>query len=341
MRSSTFSSSAARPAAGKWRGTWLAALVCVTLIVAAWEAVLRIRGLEVTSVEDSAELWAQERDRAAELGDDAVILVGTSQMQMSMDLPTMKRYTTGFPVQLAISASPFMPVLADLADDPRITGTVICSFTMGDFVRVTTDTRADQWVRRYRHVRESRTQVFYQRVENRLARAVGTLLASIGTGARPQHLVLTNPANYVRTLPDRSQRADYAIIDREAAYEHRVAVYLSGAEPELMPVPDLDARFAELEGLVRKIEDRGGDVVFVTFPTTRRIREMDETMYPKRMYWDELVRRTDAKTIHFAEHASLSRFELPDGVHLDYRDAPAFTEALSALVFSRDIAAAR
>ena len=102
-----------------------------------------------------------------------------------------------------------------------------------------------------------------------------------------------------------------------------------------MEVPDIEARFARLEALVRKIEDRGGDVVFVTFPTTRRIWEMDEALYPKRLFWDELVRRTSARTIHFAEHESLSRFDLPDGVHLDYRDAPAFTEGLSLLVFGQ------
>jgi hypothetical protein len=333
MRSSTFSSSTARPARGQWAGIWLTSLGCVSLILGAWEAVLRTRGLDVTFVHDSPELWALQRERAAALGNDAVILVGTSQMQMGIDLPTMTNHTRRTPVQLAISASPFMPVFANLATDPRITGTVICSFTMGDFVRLTTDTRAEQWVSRYERLRESRTQLFYQNFENRLARAVGAVLLSIGTSARPQHLAFAGPAGYVRTLPDRSQRADYGSVDREAAYHRRVALYLAGEEPAFMTVPDLDERFAQLEELVRMIKARGGDVVFVTFPTTRRIWEMDEVLYPKVVYWDDFVRRTSARTIHFAEHESLSRFDLPDGVHLDYRDTPAFTDALSALVF--------
>lgn len=332
MHSSTFSSSAARPAAGTWVRTWVAALVFVAVVAGGWEVILRVRGIAVASVDDSAELWAHERERAAALGDAAVILVGTSQMQMGIDLPTMQRYSQDTPVQLAISASPFMPVFENLANDPRITGTVIVSFTMGDFVRVTTETQAAQWVSQYERLRQSRTRLFYQRVEDGLERAVGSVVLSVAAGARPQQAFGISES-YVRTLPNRSQRADYDGIDREAAYEHRVAVYLSGAEPVFMPVPDLDARFAALETLVGKIRERGGRVVLVNFPTTRRIWEMDEILYPKSVYWDELARHTSAETIHFAEHDSLAQFDLPDGVHLDYRDAPAFTSALSVLIF--------
>ncbi len=74
--------------------------------------------------------------RAAALGDAAVILVGTSQMQMGIDLPTMQRYSRDTPVQLAISASPFMPVFENLANDPRITGTVIVSWVPIEGVRL-------------------------------------------------------------------------------------------------------------------------------------------------------------------------------------------------------------
>jgi hypothetical protein len=334
MHSSTFSSSDARPAPGQWGRTWVAALAIAALLAGAWEAVLRTRGLEITTVDDSAELWARERERAAVLGRDAVILVGTSQMQMGIDLPTMQRYARSTPVQLAISASPFMPVFEDLANDERITGTVIVSFSMGDFVRPTADTRASQWVTRYDRLRASRTRLFTQNVEDALTRAVHAVLVSVATGARPQQLAFRDSANYVRTLPDRSQHADYTAVDREAAYRRRVEVYLAGEEPAFVDVPDLDTRFARLEALVNKIRARGGEVVLVNFATTRRIHEMDELLFPKGVYWDDLVKRTSARTIHFSEHESLAHFDLPDGVHLDYRDAPAFTAALSQIVFS-------
>jgi hypothetical protein len=332
MPSSTSSSNDRLPR-GRWALTWAVALVVAGTIIGGWETVLRVHGLGVASVDDGPELWAQERERAARLGKDAIVLVGASEMQMGIDIDTMRKYTTGTPVQLAISAAPFMPLFEDLADDERITGTVVVSFSMSSFCSTASDSISEKWVRHYARLRASRAQLFYERVENALRRAVSAALVSVGRGARPQQLLRREPTSYVRTLPDRSQHADYQIVDREAAYRHRVAVYLDGEEPSLRAVPDLDARLSALEAMIRKITNRGGRVILVRFPTTKRIWEIDEIMYPRDVYWSALARRTSARTIHFADYASLSGFDLPDGVHIDYRDAPAFTAALSALLF--------
>jgi len=333
MPSSTASANERLPRGG-WALTWAVALAVAASIVCGWEVLLRVRGVGFASVDDSAELWARQRERAALLGKDAVILIGASEMQMGIDVDAMRRHTTGTPVQLAISAAPFMPVLANLADDPRITGTVVVSFSMASFCSTTTDSISERWVRHYERLRASRTRLFYEHLEDALGRAVAAVLISQGRGARPQQLIWSERATYVRTLPDRTQQADYQIVDREAAYRHRVDVYLSGEEPALRTVPDLDARLSALESMVEKIQGRGGRVILVRFPTTKRIWEMDEILYPKETYWNALASRTSARTIHFADYPSLSGFDLPDGVHIDYRDAPAFTDALSILLFA-------
>jgi len=330
---SSISSSRDRVPRNRWALTWAIALAIAGTFICGWETVLRVRGLGVAAVDDGPELWAQERDRAALLGKDAIILVGASEMQMSIDISTMQKYTAGTPVQLAISAAPFLPLLKSLADDERITGTVVVSLSMGSFCSTTSDSISEQWVRHYDRLRASRTELFYERVENTLRRAVEAALLSAGHGARPQQLIAHERTSYVRTLPDRSQQADYKIVDREAAYRHRIEVYLDGEEASFRTVPDLDARLSALEAMIQKIRDRGGRVILVRFPTTKRIWEMDEIMYPRQVYWNALVERTSARTIHFADYAALSGFDLPDGVHIDYRDAPAFTAALSTLLF--------
>jgi hypothetical protein len=332
MRSST-SSSSDRVPRGRWALTWALGVALAASIVCGWEVALRTRGIGVASVDDGPELWGRQRERAAVLGKDAIILIGASEMQMSIDLDTMRGHTTGIPVQLAISAAPFLPLLADLADDERITGTVVASFSMASFFSTTTDSLSEQWVRRYHTRRASHTRLFYERIEEALTRGVSSTLLSTGRGARPQQLLWTERTSYVRTLPDRTQRADYEIVDRDAAYRHRVDVYLAGEEPSFRAVPDLDLRLSTLEGMIHKIEQRGGKVILVRFPTTKRIWEIDETMYPRGVYWSALESSTSARTIHFADYPSLSTFDLPDGVHLDYRDAPAFTAALSAILF--------
>ncbi|NQT14216.1 MAG: hypothetical protein HQ582_15785 [Planctomycetes bacterium] len=54
---------------------------------------------------------------------------------------------------------------------------------------------------------------------------------------------------------------------------------------------------------------------------------MDEKSWPKRVYWDKVGSITAAETIHYQDVASLRGFHCPDMSHLDYRDAPRFTEA--------------
>jgi hypothetical protein len=340
MPSSTSSSKDRLPRV-RWGATWIAAVAITGIVAGGWEMLVRYYGAGIAAIDDNAERWGHERERAALLGRDALILVGASEMQMAMDLATLRERTGLAPVQLAISASPFLPLLEDLASDERIKGTVVVAFSMGAFFDTTKESISAQWVDRYRRLRGSQTQVFYRQLEDALERMASESFVSLATGARPQQLFGRERSGYVRTLPDRSRRADYEAIDREAAYRHRVDVYLSGSEPSFRAVPDRDARFVALESLIRRIEGRGGRVVLMRFPTTKRIFEMDEVLYPRSVYWDELARRTSARTIHFADYAALSRFDLPDGVHLDFRDAPAFTEAVVTLLLEGGVGVQR
>lgn len=330
---SSISSSSDRLPGGAWRVTWAAALLLVALVVAGWEMTLRARGLEIASVVDNPTLWARERERVALLGDNALALVGASQMQMSIDLPTLRRHTSATPVQLGISAAPFMPVLASLADDERVSATVIVAFTMNDFVSHTRDTPSDLWARHYRNTQVSAAAVYYRDLEQALREVLGKVFVFVRSGARPQQALFGRAAGYVRTLPDRTQQADYLMVDRDAAYERRVARYLSGKEASFREVPDFEQRRLALESMITRIQQRGGHVVLVRFPTGKRILQMDQILYPKEIYWDQISRQSSARTIHFAEHPSLAGFDLPDGVHMDYRDTPAFTQALARLLY--------
>jgi len=84
-----------------------------------------------------------------------------------------------------------------------------------------------------------------------------------------------------------------------------------------------------VELMVQRIRQRGGQVVFVRYPTTGEHYEMDVKAYPKKLYWDHFASKTSAVTIHFADVPSLRGFDCPDTAHLDYRDAPRFTLALA------------
>ena len=72
---------------------------------------------------------------------------------------------------------------------------------------------------------------------------------------------------------------------------------------------------------VKRIQDRGGKVVFVRFPSGEDFYRVTERFYPKQEYWDRFAALTSAQTWHFRDVEGLSNFPCPDGVHLGSRDA--------------------
>jgi hypothetical protein len=333
MRLSTSSSSERVPLGG-WLLTWLIALAVTATLLAGWEAFVRARGLGDVAVTDSAELWIGERERAAALGDDALVLVGASRMQGGLDLEVLRDATGLQPVQLAITGAPFMPVLRHLAADPAITGTVLVSMDMPALRILDDASRAELWTAAYDDFKSGRTAVFYQPLEDWLRAAVEGLLVSFSRNARPHQLILANTsASYVRTFPDRSQLFDYSKVDREAAYQRRLQLAGAGVtEPRFFEIIGIDDRFAEIVELVDVIQGRGGRVVFVRFPSAKRIREIEDIMYPRDAYWDLFVALTDAGSIHYADYPALEAFDLPDGVHLDASQRAPFTQALARIL---------
>lgn len=328
------SSSSERVPQGGWLRTWVVALVVVAVLVTGWEWFIRARGLDDVAVSNTAELWIRERERAATLGDESLLLVGASRMQGSVDLDVLQTFTDAKPVQLAITASPLMPILRHLAEDPAITGTIVASLDMPTLRILDEESDAERWIGAYDDFKAGRTAVFYQPAEDWLHQAVDSVLVSFSRNARPHQLILASTTgSYVRTLPDRSQQLDYSKIDREEAYQQRVRLVRGYTEPRLIEIPAIDERFAEIEALAAKLQARGTKIIFVRFPSSKQIREIEDIQFPRDIYWDRFADLTNARTIHFADYPELGAFDLPDGMHLDASEQKAFTAALARVIF--------
>jgi hypothetical protein len=236
------------------------------------------------------------------------------------------------PIQLAISANPVLPVLDDIAADERINGTIVISLTVDDLYENTRDTRAEQWVLEYSARQSRATRVAYDPAEQWLQGSVDSLLLSRSAGFHPLQWFRNRAIkNYVRTLPDRSQKIDYARVDRDAVYADRIRKYVPAGGAVFQSLQDFDERVGILNASLNRIIGRGGEVIVVRFPSSGRIWETDQIRYPKDVYWDRLAEIVDARTIHFADHPGLTGFDLPDGVHLDERETASFTATLAKL----------
>lgn len=335
---------------------WLALLAGAALLCLAAAAAMEWRldtlGYRPTA-RDSEARWQAARARAARLGERALILVGASRFQLGLDLDVLRRETGLEPVQLAIDGSGGEPILAGLAKDPKVRGTVLVEYY--DHAVGARGGVAEDMQRRYE--RSAGRARFWKRpaanAEARLAEWLHERLRAYSDGANPfaslrwRILPAAQARQYLVTLPDRSRLADYTRVDLPAFYHRRVARTLGenidASAPDagatlarrvaaLAPADDtaLPAAAREVGRMAAAIRARGGRVVFVAMPSSGLVREIEARRYPRGMFWERFLNEAGVAGIHAAVEPDLTEFACPDGSHLDMRDRAAFSQALSA-----------
>ncbi|MBD9360331.1 hypothetical protein [Methylomonas fluvii] len=328
--------------------SFLAGMAIAVLLLAVVELRLRQIGFQPT-VQDSKELWATERTKAALLGKQALILVGDSRMQLDMDLDVLAAATGLTPVQLAIDGSEFLPVLADLAADDSITGTVLVSGDVWKLVEKSQTDRANEWIDFYH--REYKALVA-PKLETLLKSRVQQWSALYASGMPASDLLirLITPGKvrplYLSTKPNRQRDADYQLVDQPMFYIQRVlrnlgqtvdlAKVASQADFERLVIDALQQsapthyapeQFFYVNRLTDRILERGGKIAFINFPMAGLIFAIDEHRSPREFGWDVFAAHSRAITFNSQDYPALN-FALPDGSHLDRRDKQAFTTQL-------------
>lgn len=356
MPSSISNSERRRPLA--WVPALGGALVALAAWVACMEAGLALRGFR-PAVLDSEPLWLEQRARAATLGPKALVLVGGSRMQLDMDQDALRRLTGLEPVQLALDGVPFTGVFRGLSRDPRITGTVLVDFTPNgvaypeEFEKVNAYEADAEGVSRRHGVPN------FSLLDVDLADMLHHALLSYADNASPLANLRRNlldrdaTPQYLTTLPDRSTLANYQRVKQPSFYYQRVIRNLGGkvaippgATPEqteailkakVEAVQPLDPAYfqkhmGEVAAMAAAITARGGRVIFVMFPESGYVREIDDRLYPRRQYWDAFAAVSGVQTLNYEDVSALAALHCPDGSHLDYRDRERFTtELVSAL----------
>lgn len=336
---------------------WVRILGVALLVFLSLVLFMEIRLAELgyrPTILDSPSSWASERARASRLGERALILVGGSRIQLGVDLGILREETGLEPVQLAIDGSSFGPILAGLAADPTIRGTVLVDY--GDNTVIDFAGAAVSYQRYYEKHGVSGTEYSpYAQMEKLLGKVLHEHLRSYADGASPFSSLLVRIAGnikqrqYLTTLPDRSRIADYTLVDMPRFYYQRVIRNLGDeldpASPgietmlaqKITTLPPMDNRvflrqITVIRNFVSMIEARGGRVLFVALPHSGLVREIEERRYPRELFWDRFVAEVGAPALRSVDSPVLNKFTCPDGSHLDVRDRSGFTKALSRVL---------
>ena len=285
------------------------------------------------SVADDPAWWAHHRAVASNLDTKTIALLGTSRIQLGFSTEVFRdRYPEWKIAHLAVNGRRPIPALLDLSEDEKFRGIVICDARANTF---DSSSGADQQEYVDYFHRE-----FSASLNGQVNRVIGSHFQSMFVSINPwvrlgrvikeliRHNALPEP-NYLVTNFDRSRAADYTLIDVAEHRQSRIDRVRQGIASRRRPKPEewLD-NLEKIKNAVSKIKSRGGDVVFVRFPTTGEHWQLDEQAWPRRIYWDQIGKHTGAHTVHFQDIAALADLDCPDTSHIDQRDKASFTSAL-------------
>jgi hypothetical protein len=312
-----------------WLHTWLLTIALVLICLGGWESFWRLQGY-IPTVEDDWGLWAAIRRQTKQQESGTVVLIGASRIQLGLHPDVFSRATNIRPLMLAIDGNSPLPVLQNLAEDPEFSGLVICSLIPQWLAeKKTTRRRAAKWIRKYRR------QKWSSRLETQLATGVQQLFVFRFPGLSPgrvwRHLVHDERLKkvYAPMRPDRYRPADYSRTDLPRLKEAREKRARQQALSTIPLTPTVfKERIEQIQQWVEKIQQRGGQVVFLRMPSTGAIREIEAATWPRHRYWDVFAAQMDGLTVHFEDYSTLADFPCPDGSHLDSNNAALFTEAL-------------
>jgi hypothetical protein len=325
------------PSRVKWWPAWILALVLLVLAVGAWEMLLRSSAIEPEFIDNQA-LWVSTRHKLNGYGNNAIAVLGASRVQRAIHPETLARELGGPVAQLAVEGTSAIPLLEDLAVDPRFRGTVLFSvspaFSFNRKLSKLDEGNQAGWIAYYRS--ESRSR----RTEHELRLAIQGLFAfrspdAAVTLALPELLRRgTMPeTDFKATYADRSVSIDYSKFRRPANPQRIVDMYLENTEAyEAEEFADL---INYVSAIVTILNAKNCRVIFLRLPSGDIVLDLEKEMFPHERFWGYMEKNIDAEFIHFEDHPEWSGYLSVDGSHVASENSAAFTEALANVIRNR------
>jgi hypothetical protein len=332
-----------------WRGIAVVITIVVIAATAGWELCCRSLGYAPT-LNDNEDLWTMRR-RAVQ--PESIVIIGDSRGWFDVDLDEIQNGLGKRPIQLAGGGMCGFPVLVDLARDENFHGTIICSIVPRIFFAppgTPPFERGDKAVKRFH------SQTPAQRASEYLAMPLEEHVAFL----KQEELTLDD---YLKRLPI-SNRPGALVPPRFPPYfgtldrERRARMWEKCAEPGsqlakkiqqiwiplFTPPPppsyipkdvffaDMDKtiakRFEDISAAVQQIRARGGKIVFIRFPLSGELKELEDRTTPRGKTWDPLLKMTGAPGIYYSDFPELAGFTCPEWSHLSAGDSVEFTKRL-------------
>jgi hypothetical protein len=315
-----------------WCKSWILGLIIAAVLLGGLEYVWRINGHQPAIVDDQ-RLWAMERSKVGKSPKE-IVLLGSSRIQTDISMATLRRVIPDYSIiNLPIDGTCANAALHDLAADDKFSGTVIMETTseclmFGYDRKLSQQSYVDYYHRVYNlNVKANRLIATFLQKKLTIIDPYLNLIKVAGDIIRKKKW---REPNYLTTYEDRTRAADYTKLDigshKIERLQHQDTHYRQLA-PRIS-TQYLTQQVKYIDSAVRKINNRGGKVVFVRFPVSDEHWDIDEQYFPRTTYWDTIIPLTRAEVIHFKDIDTINKLQCPDTSHLDVRDTAVFTTQL-------------
>lgn len=312
----------------RWAQAWGLAVVLAAAGLAAYESYWRARGL-YPSVIDSPQLWSAARDRVRP---DSTVFLGFSRSVYGIDLESWRnKRPNDHLVMLSLNGHYPVATLQSLARDESFRGVAIVDLDSYGLLAVHHDMQ-QPWLDYHRTLwnwnwRGHRTLLTAWQANAVLANPDIAIAKVLKRAWQDSNYQLP----YTESFADRSGFMRYDKVDTAALAAH----FDAGVEPKIarFPAPsaaDFLRQAQPAADAARRIQARGGRVVFVVLPVQGRLVEMETRYMPRADYWDAFARLPGVTAIHYEDVPEWRSLVLPDRSHVTREGRQVLTHGLIA-----------
>jgi hypothetical protein len=320
-----------------------AALILCALLLGGWELYWRADGY-FPDIEDTDALYAVQFRRLHKLSDKDIVLLGASRVHFDINLNVWEDITGKRPVQLAGDGKTVAPFLAELVNETDFSGTLIIGVTPGLFFSAPDSSFG--WKRSANTIKYIHKETYAQKLDHYVDLMVQPGFAFLNPNELKPHELMERwpiperkngprPFLYFPNFGDNHIdrfKSMYKRVETDSAFRNAI-IHVWTQFPMKNKYDHIrDTVINNYVSLVKNFKDRGGRVIFVRCPSTGAYIEAETEFWPRKNYWEVLLKKTGCKGFHFQDYDELKDFDCPEISHLSASDAKLFTARLLEII---------
>ena len=316
-----------------------------------WEMYWRSKD-KVPTIQDNNALWAVQRNKVNKLTDQDFVFIGSSRIHFDLQLDVWEKQTGKKPIQLAMGGASPLPVFRDIVRNTNFSGTVVVGITPPLFFSTTfpkappisgPQEKVDYYknrtyAQRFNHwlsMPLQRNFVLVHSYEDMLAGNfdLKSLLETVKVGDRTGQPEMPPFYEFGESSEARNVRMMDRMIKDSAFAQSVINIWMFCLKGNAnLPPPDKEATSAFFLEDAEIFKKRGGKIILLRAPSSNDFREVEAQITPRKMFWDEFVKKSGLPSYHFEDYDQLQNLHLPEWSHLSATDADFFTKEFIAIL---------